>query len=156
MREVSRELVSRGEADQEMRKKCMDGDAEWDYTIDKENTEYMVSLVDEHGWPKISEVGEDASQAAWLLVQHADHDPDFQARCLELMKTLPEDDVNQIHVAHLEDRVRLNRGQPQLYGTQFELKGSELVPKPIEEPEKLEARRAKMGLGPYEVPELAL
>jgi hypothetical protein len=30
-------------------------------------------------------VGEDGAHAAWLLAQHADRDPAFQRRCLDLL-----------------------------------------------------------------------
>src|SRR5690606_17036250 len=42
---------------------------------DKANTEWLKAVVAERGWPTISEVGEEASYKAWLLVQHADQDP---------------------------------------------------------------------------------
>jgi hypothetical protein len=46
--------------------------------------------------------------------------------------------------------VRLNAGQPQLYGTQFTAAGGgELAPHPIEDPERLDERRAEVGLEPF-------
>src|SRR5262245_16811487 len=54
--------------------------------IDEANTARMKEIVEKYGWPGKSIVGADGAFAAWLLVQHADADPDFQAYCLELMK----------------------------------------------------------------------
>src|SRR5690606_8992344 len=34
---------------------------------DEANTEWLKGIVTEQGWPKISEVGEEASMNAWLL-----------------------------------------------------------------------------------------
>jgi hypothetical protein len=57
--------------------------------IDAEATAFLKMVVDEHGWPGISLVGEDGASAAWLLAQHADADPEFQAPVLKLMEPLP-------------------------------------------------------------------
>jgi hypothetical protein len=46
--------------------------------VDAANTARMKRIVAERGWPGRSLVGDDGAQAAWLLVQHADHDPAFQ------------------------------------------------------------------------------
>jgi hypothetical protein len=51
--------------------------------------------------------------------------------------------------AYLVDRVRLQDGKGQLYGTQFiqDSKGR-LVLQPLKDPEEVDERRRKMGLGP--------
>jgi hypothetical protein len=41
----------------------------------RENAEWLKGVISEHGWPGRSLVGENGSDAAWLLVQHADHLP---------------------------------------------------------------------------------
>lgn len=53
------------------------------------------------------------------------------------------------HLAYLEDRVRVHAGQPQLYGTQFTFTEGELGPYPIEDPQRLDERRAEAGLEPF-------
>ena len=90
----------------------------WDIEVGKRNTARMKEIVATFGWPTISKYGEQAAHAAWLLVQHADEDPQFQEKVLALMKDLPEE-VSKQDVAYLEDRVRVNTGRPTLYGTQF-------------------------------------
>ena len=42
-------------------------------------------IVSEYGWPTIDMVGKEASQAAWIIVQHADYDKAFQERMLKIM-----------------------------------------------------------------------
>jgi hypothetical protein len=134
-----------------MRNKAIKQDMSlWDNNLDEENTAYLVELVQTSGWPTISEVGSDASQAAWLLAQHADRNPDFQAHCLALMKALPESEVSPKNIAYLEDRVRVAKGEPQLYGTQFYKDGASFGPLPIEDEQGLEERRAAMGLETFE------
>ena len=150
--ELSNELIRRSAVDRAMRNEVIEsGDmTHWNDEIDKQNTEYLEKIVDEDGWPTISKVGDEASQAAWLLVQHADHKPDFQAKCLELLKTLPDTEVRAANIAYLEDRVRVAQGRPQLYGTQFYKEGDKFAPRQIEDEGRLEERRAAMGLETFE------
>mgnify|MGYP001560728744 CR=1 FL=1 len=51
-------------------------------------------------------------------------------------------DVDQADVAYLEDRILVNEGKPQLYGTQF-LEGA---PRPIKDPDHVDERRKSVGL----------
>jgi hypothetical protein len=52
-------------------------------------------------------------------------------------------------VAMLEDRVRTLSGLPQRYGTQFDWDGYGVMnPKPIEDPDGVDARRRAVGLNP--------
>lgn len=150
--ELSSELLRRSAIDQAMRNEVIEsGDmTQWNDEIDKQNTEYLEKIVEEYGWPTISMVGNEASQAAWLLVQHADHKPEFQAKCLELLKTLPKTEVRPANIAYLEDRVRVAQGKPQLYGTQFYKAGDKVAPRLIEDESRLEERRAEMGLETFE------
>lgn len=46
--------------------------------VDADNTAWLVAIVTQHGWPGLSEVGEEAAVAAWLLAQHADGEPESQ------------------------------------------------------------------------------
>lgn len=134
-----------------MRNKAIDTNmSQWDGSVDEQNTAYLETLIAASGWPTISAVGSEASQAAWLLVQHADHYPDFQINCLELMKALPSSEVKPSNIAYLEDRIRVARGEPQLYGTQFYKEGDHFEPRPIEDEAKLDKRRETMGLETFE------
>ena len=146
------EFIRRAEIDQQMRSQYAETHdfSLWDETVDDANTAFLEEYVAQSGWPLISEVGEEASDAAWLLVRHADHKPEFQARCLDILKALPEGEVRPANIAYLEDRVRLAQGRPQLYGTQFYREGDTFGPWPIEDEAHLEERRAAMGLGTFE------
>lgn len=114
--------------------------------VDQINTAKLKKIIEAHGWPTIPMVGPEGALAAWLIVQHADLEPAFQRRCLEMLKQLPEGAVALSHIAYLTDRVAVNDGRPQVYGTQFTLANGKMVPQPIEDPEGLDARRAAMKL----------
>lgn len=118
--------------------------------IDLENQKELARIVQERGWPTRSRDGSDVADAAWLIVQHADNDPGFQQQCFELMKDLPESEVSQEQMAYLIDRIRVNAGEPQLFGTQFNPTETTTEPYPIEDPENLDERRKQVGLPPFE------
>lgn len=128
----------------------VDYDALWDEVarIDSENTAWLKGIVSERGWPRYSDVGVEAGDAAWLLVQHADADPAFQRLCLDLMTALPAEEMSQSSLAMLTDRVLLAEGKSQVYGTQFALRGGEWVPLDLEDIENVDARRASVGMPP--------
>lgn len=121
--------------------------------VDETHTLEMKRIIDIHGWPVISKFGKEAEGHAWLLVQHADHDIDFQKSVLErLEKLLPNNETNPSSYAYLYDRVASSYNDPskrtlQKYGTQGTCteKGT-WEPLPMIEPEKLDERRASVGL----------
>jgi hypothetical protein len=145
---IAQEISKMCTSDQEMRERNLSSDDEfWDESVDIANTKRMKEIVQKIGWPTISKVGTDASHDAWLLVQHADHDIEFQMNCLALMKEVPSGDIDVLHIVYLEDRVRVNQGVGQLYGTQFTQEDERHIPRPIEDELHVDERRAAMGMG---------
>lgn len=119
--------------------------------ITKGNTKILKKIVKQFGWPTIQLVGKKASNLAWLLVQHADHDLKFQRYCLRLMiKEAKRGNVLWENVAYLTDRILVNDGRPQLYGTQFYESKAKLIPRLIKNVDELDERRKEMGLEPFE------
>jgi len=116
--------------------------------VDSKHTARMKEIVAEYGWPTKSMVGEQGATAAWLLVQHADADPKFQRHCLALMKKAAPEEVSPKNLAYLTDRVLVNEGKNQLYGTQFFLEDGKMVPQPIDDEANLDERRKEAGLMP--------
>ena len=119
--------------------------------IDHANTEWLKAQVAKHGWPTISDVGEEASLNAWLLAQHADADPVFQLDALRLMEPLvAEDEVSKQNYAYLYDRVMLKLTGQQRYATQFRCVDGGFVPEPMEDAAQVERLRRDMGLSTLE------
>lgn len=117
--------------------------------IDKKNQEQVVALIEEHGWPGKSMVGMQASTAAFLVIQHAPKE--IMEKYLPLLReAAAKGEASNNHLAMMEDRVRMNQGLPQLYGSQVrmnpETKQWELYT--VEDEANLDKRRAAMGLGP--------
>ncbi|MCD9005465.1 hypothetical protein LDO31_04280 [Luteimonas sp. XNQY3] len=116
--------------------------------VDRENTAWLQQVLDSRGWPDSDLVGHDGAKAAWLLVQHADHDPAFQRAALARMQpAVDAGRADRSDYALLTDRVLLAEGQPQRYGTQFQTHADGVMRlRPVEDPDGLEARRAAVGL----------
>ncbi|MEM1330221.1 MAG: DUF6624 domain-containing protein [Planctomycetota bacterium] len=116
-----------------------------------ERAERCKEIFVEFGFPGYDSVGEEASNAFWLLVQHADHDPSFQEEVLGAMKTAHRaGQADGPSLAYLTDRVRINTGRRQVYGTQvdFDHGTARAFPKPLEDPGSVDTRRALVGLKP--------
>jgi hypothetical protein len=118
--------------------------------IDRKNTAWLKGVVDARGWPGKSLVGDDGAHAAWLLVQHADRDREFQRRCLGLLREAQhKGEATGQDLAYLTDRLLVADGKKQLYGTQFRKAGEgPMEPNPIEDEANVDRRRKEVGLMP--------
>jgi hypothetical protein len=112
----------------------------------------LSEILDSLGWPGQSQVGPEAADAAWLIVQHAIAQPALQRRALELLRAaVQRGDARPLMAAMLEDRIRTLEGKLQRYGTQLDWdEAGRLSPLPIEDPAGIDARRRDVGLGPLE------
>lgn len=146
--ELAEELIAMADADKAMRSHHQQT-GEYDSSVDDTNRERLKEIVRVYGWPLISMVGKEAASAAWLLAQHSDPEPQFQAECLSIMENLSSDEIARDELAFFEDRVRVNQGLPQIYGTQFYKRDGVFGPRPIEDPEHLDERREEVGLGSF-------
>ena len=111
--------------------------------IDRTNTRQLKNLLKQCGWPVASKYGKEASADAWLLVQHADHDREFQRNALVLLeRAVNAGEARSGDLAYLSDRLAVAAGKPQLYGTQFTgFEDCKLVLATIDSREAVNARR---------------
>jgi len=117
---------------------------------DAANTEFLKSILPAEGWFAISQYGESAGQNAFLITQHSP-DNDFRASVLARMEPLlASGEVKREYYALMFDRVAIQEGRPQRYGTQGECRDGVILISPVEDDKGLEARRAEMGLAPME------
>lgn len=144
--ELRQELVDMQETDQADRTGAPV--EEWD---DDARTARLAEIIDEHGWPTRSLVGDDGATAAWVIAQHSDLDVEFQERALELMRQAVDDgEADPTELAYLEDRVALNQGRPQTYGTQIGCVDGRAEPAELADPDRVEELREEVGLQPLE------
>ncbi|PCI10021.1 hypothetical protein COB72_04575 [bacterium] len=125
--------------------------------IDIAQSDRLKEIVEHIGWPTRESVGLKATQAAYMVIQHAGHDAEFQNQSLAMMIDLVEDgELPASYVALLTDRIRVFQDQPQVFGTQMAMASNEygvMVPTPtvpIEDPEHLDSRRKLMGMPPHQ------
>ncbi|MEM5516878.1 DUF6624 domain-containing protein [Henriciella sp. AS95] len=118
--------------------------------VDEEATALMKDLLETYDWIDRDRFGRKISEHAWLLVQHADDHPEFQALALSRMQPFLETGgVKGSNYAYLWDRVAINTGERQRYGTQPVWVCNEdgtLNLHPMEDPENVDARRAAIGM----------
>ncbi|MCG6871359.1 MAG: hypothetical protein LJE84_03630 [Gammaproteobacteria bacterium] len=142
---LRRELLAMAELDQRYRLPGQE-DNERMAAADSLNLARLKALVATHGWPTISQVGEDGAEAAWLIAQHADSDPAFQGEVLtRIQALLPAGEADAGDYAYLFDRLHIT----QRYGTQGRCgTDGRWSPKTMEEPDQVDQRRAAVGLRP--------
>ena len=88
--------------------------------LNKQNAETLKKIVKQCGWPTRKNYNGIVATQAWLIVQHADHDLEFQKEVIEILKVqVKKGDGGARELAYLTDRVNVSEGKLQTYGTQF-------------------------------------
>jgi hypothetical protein len=157
------ELLQMAKADQDARARIHPGAGLSEsavrnvYSVDANNLAWLKLITALTGFPTAAEVGRDGVGALWLLVQHADADLEFQTRALEELQPLAaQGDLGRDSIAMLTDRVRLARGEAQVYGTQFLIDKGVFAMRLTEDVDHVEERRRSVGLPPLAYYECAL
>ena len=154
---LRRELLAMVERDQNVRNEMIEGGVDnpsreilaRTAAIGSRNTARMKVIIRAHGWPGADLVGWDGTEAAFTLVQHADHS--FQKKLLPLMqKEYGAGNLSGPNYALFTDRVLVGDGKPQVYGSQStpfdQWKDGQPVLYPIEDEANVDKRRAEVGL----------
>jgi uncharacterized protein DUF6624 len=117
-------------------------------TGDSARTKRLREIVAAHGWPTPQLVGRDGVNAAWLILQHTP-DTAFRRRLLpQLDSAAARGELPARDMATMMDRILLESGKPQRYGTQFLIVAGRLVAPPLEDTLHVDERRATVGLPP--------
>ena len=86
--------------------------------INDDNLKRIEEIIAEFGWPKQSAVGGSASQAVFLIIQHADLAT--QKKYLPVMKEAANNkEASWSSLALLIDRIEMREDRPQIYGSQI-------------------------------------
>jgi len=113
------------------------------------NQAFLAIVLEKHGFPGIDLVGEKGAHDFWLMTQHCDFNPDFQEEVLVEMKAeMKRANASKSNYAYLVDRVRKNRGQKIIYGTQvrYNKATGQAMSQPLEDSLNVNQRRAEVGL----------
>lgn len=113
----------------------------------------LKGIFDQNEFVGIDLAGEEGSQNFWLMVQHSDHNPDFQKEVLEKMKVeVEKENAIPSNYGLLVDRVKINTGQKQIYGTQvtYNMNIGQAYPKNLKDSLNVNQKRKSIGLEPIE------
>jgi len=114
-------------------------------SVVRTHQERLDEILKTYGFPGYDLVGEEGFANFWLMVHDSDHDPEFQQDVLQKMK-IEVDKGNAAASAYgmLVDRVNVNTGRPQIYGTQV------IYPMNLADSANVNERRKSIGLPPIE------
>mgnify|MGYP001331349733 CR=1 FL=1 len=117
----------------------------------KKHIPILKKIIAENGYPTYDLVGKDAGDKFFTMIQHSDADLKFQKETLKTIeKLVKKKQANARSFAFLTDRVNINYGKPQIYGSQLDYKDGQAVSKNLKDPKNVNKRRAELGLGPLE------
>jgi hypothetical protein len=106
----------------------------------------LLPMVPAEGWFRKSVYGEKAASAAFLIIQHSDVEQ--WRRFVPVLEPLvATGEINGSQYGLMYDRLAVNEGRPQRYGTQMTCKAGKWVidRENLEDPDNADARRAALG-----------
>lgn len=146
-KKIAQEIIEMQQADHELRERLFrEGKLSLGYNPDMErlhnrNAQRLSEIIELHGYPTQDKAGKKASQAAWLIIQHAIGRPAFMRQCYELLSEIKEE-INAQNLAYLHDRISYFEGKPQRFGTQYDQRGIY----PVEDKMLMAGLRAELKL----------
>jgi hypothetical protein len=143
---IKAELAKRLQTDQGVRTGTID--VAKMHSVDAENTAWLKSQVTELGWIDCRRFGVEASNSAFLIVQHSEDLPLMIAALPEIEKDAKAKLVDAQGYTLLYDRTELYLGRKQRYGTQISIEDGRLVVLPLQDRAKVEEFRKEVGLFP--------
>ena len=108
---------------------------------DHRNQELVISIIEKCGMPTLKEVGQRQMDAIWLGLQHTTKEV-RKKYFPQIEKALQNGDLSKQQYALMKDRILMDEGKPQIYGSQIE--NGKLYK--LENPETVNERRKEMGM----------
>lgn len=120
------------------------------HQADSINLRKIEQLIQQYGYPGKSLVGAKLSNTAWLVIQHSPLA--IQEKYLHILqRAADQGEMSKTNMALLIDRIRVYKGQKQLYGTQVNIDATgQKSFDAIEDEKNVNKRRAEVGLGSLE------
>ncbi|WP_352423495.1 DUF6624 domain-containing protein [Proteiniphilum sp.] len=116
--------------------------------VDKDCSEEVCSILDKYGWLGVDEISSEANETLFLGIQHVD-DLKVQEKYLPMLKeAVNSGKAEGWHFAFLTDRILMNQGKKQIYGTQkiISKDPAKSFIVPLEYPDKVDILRNELGL----------
>ncbi len=116
----------------------------------EENEDMLLNLLDKYGWPTASEVTEYAAAGAALIINHSSYG--VRKKYFPMLEeAFKKGEAQPLRYAKMRDRLLVEEGKEQIYGTQLKFEENTRVPQPIEDIQNVDKRRAEIGLEPLSV-----
>lgn len=118
---------------------------------DRRNIIVIVSIIEKCGMPTLSQVNQKQLNTIWLVLQHTENF--IRKKYFPILKNSCENgDLSKSKIAMMQDRILMNEGKPQIYGTQIttDIKTHKLKLYNLTKPETVNKRRKEVGLGPIQ------
>lgn len=112
---------------------------------DHRNQELVISIIEKCGMPTLNEVSQKHMDAIWLGLQHTTK-KHREKYFPQIEKAVKNGDLSKQQYALMKDRILMGNGKPQIFGSQ--IKNGKLYK--LENPETVNERRKKMGMGTIE------
>ncbi|MBB3699158.1 hypothetical protein KMW28_26435 [Flammeovirga yaeyamensis] len=103
-------------------------------------------IIDTYGWLGKDKIGDTANQALFTIIQHA-QDKEIRMKYFPLLESSALKGESELwEMASMKDRMLVENGEKQLYGTQSKLVDGKVELYPVEDAENLNKRRRKVGI----------
>lgn len=109
---------------------------------DLSNRFFEIYKVD--GFPHKNKVSEDVYKGAVVLTLH--QPTENLEEILNDIKDLSPAEVDPRDLAYMVDKIRVHKGENQVYGTQYKTDGNKITFLPIEDEENVDQRRKEVGM----------
>jgi len=99
----------------------------------KENQKRLLELLEKYGWPSAAEVTEYAAAGAALIINHSTYE--IRSKYFPMLEdAFKKGGAQPLRYAKMRDRLLVEEGRKQLYGTQIKFENMVREPEPIEDP----------------------
>ncbi|MDR1553354.1 MAG: hypothetical protein LBS69_07830 [Prevotellaceae bacterium] len=115
------------------------------------NVVEVTKILDEKGWLGADVIGDKGNNALFSVIQYADINT--QEKYLPMLKdAVVKENTDPAYLALLEDEIALKQGKRQIYGSRIgiDIKTGKYYVVPLEDPDNVDKRRMKIGLGKYQ------
>lgn len=122
-----------------------------DPKVDRSNLIFVVSALETCLAAEDTDLPQKVYNTIWLVVQHSPYDQYMEQYIERFRQWAGRGDLSKSQVALMEDRILMNKGEPQIYGSQIVSQNggpNELYD--LRDPEYVDYRRAQMGMGPLQ------
>jgi VWFA-related protein len=115
------------------------------------NTAELCSIIKQYGWPTRDLVGDDGAQSMFFVLRNSATDQLQRDLLPVIIAAVKKGEISKSSFATYIDRLRINVGLKQIFGTQATIRDSFLVLYPITDEQHIDARRKQYELPPLKI-----